>query len=103
MILDLTVFEEETLDIKLAQDRVVHVRKPSQRMVIEMLKLKDLKAGDEQEALKQINQMVCKILNDNTDGVTFTQADVQALAIKSKSAIVTAYSKFAAEIQANPT
>lgn len=104
MILDLTVFREETLDITMMDGKVLHVCKPSQRMVIEIIKLRDL---DERSAPEEIigamNRLVGMILNDNTENVHFTPEDVERMSLKVKREILNAYTAFTLEIQKNPT
>ena len=46
-ILDLSVFKQETLDIKLPDsEEVLHLRKPTKSMVIKMMEFKDLRNDD---------------------------------------------------------
>lgn len=103
MILDLTVFQEETLDIKM-KDGTLHVRKPTERMVIDAIRMKDIvKDTPPEEVAAQMNLMVWKILNNNTDGVKFEMHAVAALSRDLKEKIVYAYVDFIKSIQANPT
>ena len=103
-ILDLSAFEEETLDVKLAEDKVIHLRKPTQGLVIAMLRLRNMDENTPDEvALATMNTIATKILNNNNDGIVFAPESVAALSIKTKHMLLTGYSEFAAEIQANPT
>ena len=103
-ILDLSAFEEETLDVKLSADNVIHLRKPTQGLVIAMLRLRNMDENTPDEvALATMNTIATKILNNNNDGVVFTSESVAALSIKTKHMLLAGYSEFAAEIQANPT
>lgn len=103
-ILDLSVFTEETLDIKTVDGKLLHIPKPSQRMVIEMMKFREI---DENTAPEEIaaalDRMASLILNSNREGVRFDGSSVAALSTDAKTAILTAYSEFATRLQANPT
>lgn len=101
MILDLSVFEDETLDIRMGDGRVLHVRKPTERMVIEILRIRESE-GTPEEILEKFDRLVLKILNSNTDGVTFAWEDVRALSRKAKIAVGRAYTRYIEELQANP-
>ena len=104
MILDLSVFKEETLDITMMNGQVIHVRKPGQGMVIAMIKLRDIDEHTEAEkALAALDGLTAMILNDNTDGARFAPEEVQKLSLKVKQAIVNAYTAFMLELQGNPT
>lgn len=104
MILDLTVFKEETLDITMMDGKQLHVRKPSQRMVIEIIKLRDVdEHSTPEEIIGAMNRMVDMILNDNTEEVHFAPTDVESMSLKVKQAILNAYTAFTLEIQKNPT
>lgn len=103
-ILDLSVFEEQTLDVKMRDGKVIRLKKPSQALVIAMLRLRNMsEETPEEQALAAMNNMVLKILNNNADGVTFAADSVEALSIDAKSALLFGYSEFAAQVQANPT
>lgn len=102
-ILDLTVFQEETLDITMPDGKLLHIIKPSQKMVIEMLKLKGIKADDDAEKIvKAFNSMVWCVLNSNDCGAKYDMAYVEQMPLKMKTAVINAYGEFIAGIQANP-
>lgn len=104
MILDLSVFKEETLDIKMMDGQVLHVRKPSQRMVIEILKLRDLdEHSAPEEIIGAVNKMVWTILNDNTEDVHFAPYVVENMSLEIKQAILNGYTEFTTKLQQNPT
>lgn len=103
MILDLTVFDEETLDIVM-KERTLHVRKPTERMLIETIRLKDVSEDmDPAEAIAKLNMLIWKILNNNTDGIEFEMRSVAALSRELKEKIAYAYVDFIKKIQRNPT
>lgn len=104
MILDLSVFDEETLDIKMLDGKTVHLKKPTQSLVIAMIRLRDLKEDTPPDAaLKAMNDIILKIMNNNADGIVFALDNLENLTLGVKSAILTAYSDFTVKFQSNPT
>lgn len=103
-ILDLSVFAEETLDIRMADGKMLHLRKPTQALAIAMVHLRNLKDDTPPEsALAAQNAVVTKIMNHNADGLAFTPASVEALTLPVKNAILSGYAEFAQELTANPS
>ena len=84
MILDLSVFQEETLDI-----------------TIKFRKLRE--DANAKKVLRALNEVTALILNSNTDGVYLERETIDALSVDIKLAIVNAYTKFILKLQANPT
>ena len=103
-VLDLSVYKQETLDITMPDGALLHIRKPTQAMLIKMLNMRDVdeKAPSERIA-GVIDDFVLGVLNSNTDGRTFAQKDMGSLTLEMKTAIIDAYSAFAYELQSNPT
>lgn len=103
-ILDLSVFEEETLDIRLPEDgSIVRIKKPSQRLVIEMLKFKELGENTPAEqVMEAVNKIVVKILNSNDANKFIDIKYVEDMNLKMKLAIIKAYSEFITGVQSNP-
>lgn len=102
-ILDLSVFDEETLDLKTAEGRIIHLKKPTQAMAIAMLQLRNLSDKTAPEAALAIqNSVVLKIMNNNADGITFTPESIAAMTLATKNGIVKGYADFASELTANP-
>lgn len=102
-ILDLSVFMEETLDIKMLDGQMLHIKKPEQRMVIEMMKFREI--GDDtapEKVTAALNRMVWMILNNNQEGVWIGAEAIDALSMDMKSGILTAYAQFATRLQQNP-
>ena len=103
-VLDLSVYKQETLDITMPDGALLHVRKPTQAMLIKMLNMRDV---DEKASSKRIagviDDFVLGVLNSNTDGRTLVQKDLDVLTLEMKTAIIDAYSTFAYDLQANPT
>lgn len=104
MILDLKAFVDETLDIRLADGMILHVPKPSQKMVLKILAMHTIDLDTpEEKALAALNSLVSDILNSNIDGVNISADSVKAIGENSKIAIVNAYSEFMKKLQSNPT
>lgn len=102
-ILDLSVFEEQTIDLKTTDGHIIHLKKPTQALAIAMLQLRGLSDKTAPEAALAVqNSVVLKIMNNNADGITFTPESIAALTLPVKNAIVKEYADFASELQANP-
>ena len=102
-ILDLSVFEEETLDIKMPDGKSIHIPKPSQSMVIKLFRMqKQLSGSDNEAQLNAFNTFVLDVLNINNGGYVFDVETVEAMPLAMKSAIIKAYSDFIADIQSDP-
>ena len=103
-VLDLSVYRQETLDITMPDGVIVHIRKPTQAMLIKMLNMRDVDENAPSERIAGvIDDFVLGVLNSNTDGRTFAQKDMGSLTLEMKTAIIDAYSAFAYELQSNPT
>lgn len=103
-ILDLSVFQEETLDIKTADGQVLNIPKPSQKMVIELMKFKTIDENSEPaKVVDALDRMSGLILNSNTNGIKFEKSSIVALSMDAKAAILKAYAEFAAGLQSDPT
>ena len=104
IILDLSAYADETADIRLRDGTVIHLRKPTEALVIELLQLRDVDQNSASlELLEALNRVCGAILNNNADGVTFDRAAVSALQMDVKTGIVSAYTDFATRLQENPT
>lgn len=104
MILDLSAFVDETLDIHLADGAMLRLPKPSQRLVIEIMKLATIDENtpeDQQEAA--LNKLTRDIINSNLQGLQFSEESVAAISGGVKLEIIDGYTKFIKKIQANPT
>ena len=104
IILDLAAYQEETADIRMADGTVLHLRKPSERLVLELLRLKDVDPnGDPKQIVDTLNRVSTAILNNNANGISFRTEEVEKLFYDQKMAIVSAYNDFATTLQARPT
>lgn len=103
-ILDLSVYQQETLDITMPDGALLHIHKPTQAMLIKMLNMRGVDENAPSERIAGvIDDFVLGVLNSNTDGRTFAQKDMGSLTLEMKTAIIDAYSAFAYELQSNPT
>lgn len=103
-ILDLNVFAKETLDIKLLDGSVIHILKPTREQVIKITDLQYLKKTAKPEvAFERMDSLALDILNSNDSGVVFDREYIETqLNIKMRIAIITAYSAWIGEIEADP-
>lgn len=103
-VLDLSAFVEDSLEIKMPDGTVLNIAKPTQKMVIMLIALRDKaeNTSNYPEMLKAMNKVVTCILNNNDAGKLFTEADVDTMNIKMKTAIIQAYSEYIAGIQSDP-
>ena len=103
-ILDLGVFVQETLDTKLLDETVLHIAKPTREQVIKIAELQYIKKTAKPEAaFDRMDGLVVDILNSNDAGRSFDREYVEnQLNVRMRIAIITAYSAWIGEIEANP-
>lgn len=103
-VLDLTVFEETTMELRIDAETTLFLKKPSQRMVIELLKFRSIDENSEAESIvKAIDDLCLLILNANDAHVLFTKQKMDAmLDTQQKLLILNAYSEFITEVQSDP-
>lgn len=103
MILDLSVFQQETFDITLPNGEVVNVKKPTQRIVIELVSLSSIQQDNSVAVIEGLVDACATILSNNTNGKTY---DVDWVSNELNMAMIVAiiqnYSEFVKEIQSNP-
>ncbi len=102
-ILDLSAYKDSTLDITMMDGQVLHIRKPSQAMAVEVIKFREVKMDDPMTVIKATNLLTWLILNTNNDLIKITKESVSNLSIDVQTEIIRAYVDFMAETQANPT
>lgn len=104
VMLDLSAYKEETADIRMTDDTVLHLKKPSEKMVIHMLQLREIDQDSPPlTIMATLNAIALEILNNNADGLEFQMDSVAAMSTDIKTRILTAYSDWAVELQSNPT
>lgn len=107
-MLDLSVFKEKTFELKLFDGEVLNLKRPSHRMVIEMMgyeqTFKDKK--NHKNVDKMVNtfsQMLLDILNSNTQGRVFDLEFVEEnFDFNLGMLVVESYMEFVQEINSNP-
>lgn len=103
-ILDLSVYREQTLDIRTEDGKLLHITKPSEAMIIELMQFREINDDTPPaEIIAALDRITTLILNHNKEKITFNESDISALSMEAKTAILSAYSKFATELQSNPT
>lgn len=96
--LDLNVFSEETLNIRMPDGEVLKIKKPTTDMYIKFEKFQNLGTQDkeDEEVIKILDDMCIKILNNNIQNKIIS--DVKDLNFKMKIAIVKSYGDFVVKI-----
>lgn len=94
--LDLKIFDEETLDIKLPNGELLKIKKPSEKMYIDFVKFQNLGTDGktDDEIMEISDKLILKILNHNSEGKKITKATVLSLSFAMKMAIFKAYIEF---------
>lgn len=101
-MIDLSVFQEETLDMKMMDGRMINIVKPNQKMVLELMNFQNLREEEPETQIAALSTIVCKVLNSNKNGITFTEDEVSEFNFQILSAIITAYGEFVNGIASNP-
>lgn len=103
-MLDLSVFQEKTLDIKMLDGSLTKIKKPTQALVIEVMKLRNLNDNDDAaNIVDAVSTLVYKILNSNTEEKKFAKDWIERnLDFNMCMAIVQAYGEFISEVQSDP-
>lgn len=103
-IIDLDVFEEETLDVK-ANGSVIKIMKPTEQIFIKMLAYQELEKKENvspQETLDLLVDILYIIMNNNANGVMFTKENVISIPFSKKIKLMEEYAKFITQITTNP-
>jgi len=103
-ILDLSVFAQETFDIKLPDGEMIHIVKPTREQVIKIAELKYLKESSKPTVVQdRLDSLVFSILNSNDAERSFSREFIEnQLNVRMRVAIISAYSAWIGEIEANP-
>lgn len=102
-ILDLSVYQEETFDITFPDGEIVKVRKPTQAVVIEMMRLSHQNQAYQEEIIEGMVDLCAVILNNNIDGKKYEKDFiVTTLDFIMIAAIVKGYTDWTKELQSNP-
>ena len=103
-ILDLSVFKEQTLDIKLLDGTQINIKKPNQEFMIKLLGFKEesSKRSNSADSLELMKELVLDVLNFNKNGRRFTAEDIADYDLVIQQAIIKAYTNFINEVMGNP-
>lgn len=103
-ILDLSVFKEQTLDIKLLDGTQINIKKPNQEFMIKLLGFKEesSKRSNSVDSLELMKDLVLDVLNFNKNGRRFTAEDIADYDLVIQQAIIKAYTNFINEVMGNP-
>ncbi len=95
--LDLNVFLQKTMDLKMPDGDFLCIEKPTVEMFVEFEKFQntETKNQKDEEVMNALDEMCLKILNTNTQRKKVT---LDGLNFQMKFAIVRAYCKFVTEI-----
>lgn len=100
--LDLSVFDKETMPIKLLDGTTIHVIKPTQKIAIEVSKLQGIDKDNAELVMKTLNTLVYMILNTNEEGYKTEMETIEDMGVGLKSKIVVAYTQWLNELISNP-
>ncbi len=103
-ILDLRVFAQESFDITLPDGDVIHIVKPTREQVIKIAELRYLKESSRPAVVQdRLDSLVFDILNSNDEEREFSREFIEnQLNVRMRVAIISAYSAWIGEIEANP-
>lgn len=103
-ILDLSLFTQETLDIKLPDGKMIRIDKPSREQVIKIAELKQLKESSKPAVVQdRLDSLVLDILNGNDAGEVYTRDYIDnTLNVRMRVAVITAYAAWIGDIESDP-
>lgn len=103
-VLDLSAFAEETMELRIDAETVLQLQKPTQYIVIEMLKFRNIDENTEPEVIiKAIDNLCLLIINSNDKMKVYTMEQVnKMLNMSQKLKILQVYSEFISDIQNDP-
>lgn len=104
-MLDLSVYEQKSWEVKLLDGRIIHVLKPDILMLIEIErfeKAKNSKTNKLENISKSLVSMTQRILNENEEGISLTIADIKKLGFQLQLAVINGYQTFIREVMDNP-
>ena len=102
-ILDLSVYKEDTFDITFPDGEVINVRKPTQAVVIEMMRMSQFNKENQEEMIEAMVELCVSILNNNKNARQFDCDEInRRLDFIMVAAIIKGYSDWTQELQSNP-
>ncbi|HAT4108323.1 hypothetical protein ACEE25_13635 [Clostridium perfringens] len=105
-MLDLTVLVEKCFEIKMPNGEVVSIKKPTQKMALDLSNNKELieaeKNKDIEKVIKIINDRVMIVLNHNKEGRVFKAEELTDLNLDIIKLIVEGYLQWVKDLNNNP-
>ncbi|WP_443660447.1 hypothetical protein [Clostridium algidicarnis] len=103
-MLDLSMFNEETYDIKFSEDDILHVKKPSEDIAIKILAHVNIKMDEinPEQMLKVTRELTKVVLNHNKDTRVFNDNFIKKLPLDIQMAILKGYTQFMIGLEQNP-
>lgn len=105
-MLDLSVLKDKTYDIKLENGEMLHIKKPTQRLMKYVTEIHRLNVTDgltEEDKVDKIFEFVVTIFNHNTDDKKFKKPQIEDMFdISIASYIVQDYLNFTTKILSDP-
>lgn len=94
--LDLKMFDEETLDIKMPSGNILKIKKPTEKMYMDFVKFQNIgtEGKTDAEIMEIFDKLILKILNHNSKAEKITKTAVLELSFAMKMAIMKAYTEF---------
>lgn len=77
-MIDLTLIEDKTFDIKISEDLILNVRKPNNTIFKDTNKILDLmdKNDEDDKIIDAVYMFLTKVLNRNTNDKKFSQNEI---------------------------
>lgn len=113
-ILDLSIYEEDTIDVKMPKGDVLKVKKPTEELAIKLLSYQSKVADMKEEDLKNdenikklmgmLKDLIKDILSNNKDKIEIDDKYLKDNDVNysMEIAIMNAYTEFMSEITSNP-
>lgn len=103
-VLDLSQFTQEVMEVKVSEELTLNLQKPTQAIVIEMLKFRNISEESEPETIVAALDSLCLlIINTNDKLVAYDKKAMdEMLTTHQKLLIVQTYSDFISEVQNHP-
>lgn len=105
-MLDLTVLVDKYFEIKMPNGEVVSIKKPTQKMALDLSNNKELIEAEEnkdiEKVIKIINDRVMIVLNHNKEGRVFKAEELTDLNLDIIKLIVEGYLQWVKDLNNNP-
>lgn len=103
--LDLSVFQEETFEVKLSEETTININKPSQRLVLDLMEYEKHFSNkkDPKKVVDSFVELIVKILNNNKEGLKFTREYVEnKFSFEIGVVFIKSYIDFVSEVNSDP-